>query len=301
MPASRNHSPLLTIGMPAYNGAAWIAAAIESLQAQTFRDFRLVICDNASTDATVEICRKIAAGDARIEIRENSRNVGVFRNYDRAFEGVTTKYFKWASCNDLCAPAFLERCIEALEENQDIVLAYPRTVLFEDDPESGIPYADDLHVADVRPSVRFLRVLGSLRLNNAFNGVIRTAALRQTHLNEVYEGSDIILLAELGFAGYIWRLPEYLFFRRVIPAATAARKDAGSRKDFFSAEGRDVLATPRLDRFKGSLRAAAKAPIPATERVNSLLQLARRGWWSRHDLGPEFLASIRQRFSSNAP
>ncbi|MEO7387609.1 MAG: glycosyltransferase family 2 protein [Gammaproteobacteria bacterium] len=292
--------PALTIGMPAYNGASWIRAAVASLQAQTFRDFRLVICDNASRDETFAICRQLAADDPRIEVRQNAVNLGVFRNYDRVFEGCTTPYFKWASCNDLCAPTFLERCIAVLEAEPRVALAYPRTTLFDDDPVAGTPYADDLHVVDERPSDRFRHVLKEIRLNNAFNGVTRTAILRRTGLNQIFEGSDVVLLAEIAFSGFIWRLPEYLFYRRVHPAATAARKDEHGRKEFFAAEGRDVLATPRIDRSLHCLAVAWNAPVPAVERARSVLHAARRSWWSRQAIWHELSGLLRQRFLPGA-
>ena len=228
-------------------------------------------------------------------MRQNPSNLGVFRNYDLVFEGCRTPYFKWASCNDICAPTFLERCVAVLDADPGVALAYPRTILFEDDPATGTPYADDLHVVDTRPSDRFRRVLKEIRLNNAFNGVARSDVLRRTGMNQTFQGSDVLLLAEIAFSGAIWRLPEYLFYRRVHPTATAARKDAHAREEFFAAEERDVLATPGIDRSLRSLAAAWNAPVSATERTRSVLHAARRSWWSRHAIWRELSAMVRQR------
>ena len=54
-------TPHVSVGMPVYNGERYIAQAIESILSQTFRDLELIICDNASTDGTEEICREYAA------------------------------------------------------------------------------------------------------------------------------------------------------------------------------------------------------------------------------------------------
>ena len=62
------HSPRVTLGMPVYNGARYLTSALDSLLAQTFADFELVISDNASNDATPAICRKFAAADPRVRI-----------------------------------------------------------------------------------------------------------------------------------------------------------------------------------------------------------------------------------------
>ena len=58
-------SPRVSVGLPVYNGADHVAEAIESVLSQTYRDLELVICDNASTDRTQEICRRLAERAAR--------------------------------------------------------------------------------------------------------------------------------------------------------------------------------------------------------------------------------------------
>jgi glycosyltransferase involved in cell wall biosynthesis len=58
--------PRVRIGLPAYNGERHLPAALDSLLAQTYGDFELIISDNASTDRTEEICREYAARDSRI-------------------------------------------------------------------------------------------------------------------------------------------------------------------------------------------------------------------------------------------
>ena len=58
--------PTVSICLPVYNGENYLAIAIELMLAQTFADFELIICDNASTDRTEAICRRFAANDARL-------------------------------------------------------------------------------------------------------------------------------------------------------------------------------------------------------------------------------------------
>ena len=65
-----------SIGLPVYNGEQFLAQAIESVLAQTLGDFELVISDNASTDATEDICRRYAARDARVRYHRLGENVG---------------------------------------------------------------------------------------------------------------------------------------------------------------------------------------------------------------------------------
>src|SRR5690606_9537106 len=97
-------SPVVSIGMPAYNSERWIRCALDAFLAQTFKDFELIVADNCSTDRTYEICREYAARDRRIRVIRNERNVGAPENFNIVFRHSRGRYFKWASSNDLCAP-----------------------------------------------------------------------------------------------------------------------------------------------------------------------------------------------------
>ena len=69
--------PRVSIGMPIYNGERYLRSALDSLLAQTFEAFEIIISDNASTDATPAICSAYAAKDPRIRYYRNERNIGV--------------------------------------------------------------------------------------------------------------------------------------------------------------------------------------------------------------------------------
>ena len=136
--------PRVSVGMPVYNGQRYVKAALDSVLAQTFRDFELFISDNASTDATEEICREYAARDPRIRYSRNDENIGSARNGNRTIQLATGEYFKSAHHDDLCAPEFLARCIEVLEQHPAAVLCYPQSRVIDEhgnlmsDPEDGL-------------------------------------------------------------------------------------------------------------------------------------------------------------------
>ena len=71
--------PRVCIGLPVYNGEATLEEALESLLAQTYANFEVIICDNASTDATREICERFVARDPRLRYERNSSNIGADR------------------------------------------------------------------------------------------------------------------------------------------------------------------------------------------------------------------------------
>jgi glycosyltransferase involved in cell wall biosynthesis len=273
--------PPIAIGMPVYNGERWLKETIPALLGQTFRDFVLVISDNASTDNTGQICEKFAAQDSRVRYYRNSQNIGIFRNYDKVFHISQSKYFKWHSANDLCDPTFLEICFNALDRDPGAVGVYPGTMVFTDDPKQGEIYPYDFDLSDSSPAGRFKRVLLEFRLNNAFNGLIRADALRRTSMNRIYLGSDVVLLAELALQGTIKRIPQNLFFRRISPSAAASFKDEAAREAFFSTAGRNVLRTPHIDFVIHCFAAALRAPMSLSDRMFCAMYAARWTWRRR--------------------
>ena len=69
-------APVASVGMPVYNGERYLEVALSSVLAQTLDDLEVIICDNASTDRTAEICQDYAARDRRIRYFRNPHNLG---------------------------------------------------------------------------------------------------------------------------------------------------------------------------------------------------------------------------------
>jgi len=124
-----NPNPKVSIGLPVYNGERFLAETIESVLAQTFTDFELIISDNGSSDHTKEICLEYVLRDQRIRCVRSEVNRGASWNYRRVFELSQGKYFRWAPADDLFAPESLAECITTLDANPDAVLCYPKTLL----------------------------------------------------------------------------------------------------------------------------------------------------------------------------
>jgi glycosyltransferase involved in cell wall biosynthesis len=120
-------TPLLGVGLPALNGELFIAQAIESILAQTFKDLRLFISDNCSSDGTAGICQTYAARDGRIVYSRKPENIGIIGNAVRVFrETRPSKYFTLIDHDDFRAPAFAERLIGLLEARPGATLAFCR-------------------------------------------------------------------------------------------------------------------------------------------------------------------------------
>jgi glycosyltransferase involved in cell wall biosynthesis len=215
------NKPRVSIGMPVFNGEKYIKEAIDSLLAQTYQDFELIISDNASTDQTRQICREYATKDNRIHYYRNEKNLGVPRNFNRVFELSKGELFKWAAHDDVHATEYLRKCVSVLDEDPSVILCHSKTGRID---EHGLLEGNYDH--------RTLQRVGSWKLSERFGdlisirnpcwailGVARASSLRKTPLLGSYIGADRNLLAEIGLMGRIFEIPEHLFFRRDHPGA----------------------------------------------------------------------------------
>jgi glycosyltransferase involved in cell wall biosynthesis len=112
------HTPLLpkvSIGMPVYNGEPFIREALNSLLAQTYADFELIISDNGSTDSTQVICKEFAAKDARIRYVRQAENRGALANFQFVLDESVGEYFMWAAADDRWSNLFINTCVSVLE------------------------------------------------------------------------------------------------------------------------------------------------------------------------------------------
>jgi glycosyltransferase involved in cell wall biosynthesis len=272
-------APKVTIGLPVYNGEATIAFAMESLLAQTFADLELVVSDNASTDATLEVVSRYSVMDRRIRLLRHRTNLGVNGNYSAVAREARGTYFKWASSNDWCAPTLLERCITVLDERPDVVLVYPRTRLYKGSLDVAEDYDDAMDLRSESPSARVLRLLSNLRLNNVMNGVIRVSALRQTRLLSPYYSSDRILTGHLALLGKFVEIPEPLFYRRMDPEGATQMRSRVELQEFFY-PGRDWRRLFQNWRtLAGWFRMVLAARIAPSEKVPIVLHLMRSCYW----------------------
>src|SRR6185295_12120509 len=94
-------APLVSVLIPTYNGADFIAETIDSVLGQTFSDFELIVGDDGSTDATVEIARAATFGDPRAQVLVYDRNIGSFNSVNRLFALAHGRYVKYLLQDDL--------------------------------------------------------------------------------------------------------------------------------------------------------------------------------------------------------
>jgi glycosyltransferase involved in cell wall biosynthesis len=117
-------TPLVSLGLPVYNGERTLPAALAAIAAQSMTDYELLIADNASTDDTERICRAAAARDPRIVYMRNDTNVGILNNFEIVASRARGDFFAWMACDDTWDSEYLAQLTSALLAHPDAGFSY---------------------------------------------------------------------------------------------------------------------------------------------------------------------------------
>ena len=191
-----NRKPLVSIGLPVYNGEPHVRKALDTLLAQDYENLEIIISDNASTDATAELCRQASAHRPNVVYSRNAKNLGPLKNWLLVLERAQGEYFMWAAHDDYWSPNFVSALTARLEAHPEAVLATPTTIYVSIDEGQGDKPST--------PPARGESAIGNLKLLFAENcagwmyGLYRTDWLRR-HIPELRKypiyGSDMMWLA----------------------------------------------------------------------------------------------------------
>jgi len=291
--------PRVSIGLTVYNGEQFLEETLDSFLAQTYSDFELIISDNASADRTAQISRDYVAMDGRIRHHRNEKNLGLAGNHNRVFALARGEYFKWAAADDLCRPNYLARCVEVLDSDPTVVLAYPRTRFIDATGKHLDIHDPGWDLRSDQPQERFCYVISSWHWMNAIVGLVRTSALEKTRLMPAYSGGDYRVLAELSLLGKIYEIPEVLFERRIHPGSTSQHEACGMNPDpkWLIRWWTGTEATVALPRWSLSLdyfRAIARSELPWRHKLSLTRSLLRQIRWQRAKLWEEASGALRE-------
>jgi glycosyltransferase involved in cell wall biosynthesis len=277
-------TPRVSIGLPVYNGERYLALAIESILAQTFGDFELIVGDNASSDGTEEICRRFAARDPRIRYLRHPQNIGGSANFNEVYyRSRQTPYFRWAAHDDLLAPRNLEACVTALDAAPRAVIAYPRTVIIDADGTRVREHDDRMDIREPRAHERLVRVVQAWSMCNPAFALMRRSALEHTGLIRAHPSADVVMLCELALLGEFHEVPEPLFFRRVHEQMSwRANKTASAMALWYDPRARSSnLLHNRTRLFFRVVGAVWQFEMPRSERMRCLAAMIPAWWWRR--------------------
>ena len=296
-------NPRVSIGLPVRNGQGFLRDAIDSILVQTYEDFELIIFDNASTDQTEPICRAYAAQDDRLRYYRRITNIGAARNFNAVFKLARGEYFKWAAADDVLLPEFLSRCVEALDGDSEVVLAYPRVIIMDMFRNVLREGTFRYHLVDLckpGPSERFRQMFTYVSVYPIF-GLIRSGVLKRTPLFRRHIGADNCLLVNLVLRGKFREVPEYLLRLRAHPdgytcKVTRALQTGGAedRREakWWNPEHRGNVVLPYWRRLGEHFLSVVRSDASPREKAAMVAFLCRVANWWRGQLGRELLGAM---------
>jgi hypothetical protein len=289
-------APKVSIGMPVYNGERFLRQAIESILAQTFADFELIISDNASTDATCEICRAYAARDARIRYIAHCVNRGAAWNVNHVVTLARAPLFTWAHADDARAPRHLECCIaESDQAPASVVVTCTRSAVIDEHDRTTYLYDDHMDFRQPHPSERLRSAVRNDGWCNVEFGLIRTSVLRACRPLGGYPYSDLPLMYELALRGQFREVREHLFYRRE-HSNTSTRPGVNLMDTamWLDPRNRGVLILPRWQSLLDTIRVIGAVGLPCSESWRCRMALL-RGWPARYrrEMGTEIRCAAR--------
>jgi hypothetical protein len=252
---------LLTITMIVYNEEKYIATAIPSILAQTFRDYNFFIINNGSTDGTLSIIEHFASQDSRITVINKQENDPAY-GY-KVFDLVKTPYYMSAAGHDFYLPQYVEKCLARLQSDPRIVLAYSKTMFLKDDKIFG-PIPAVFETMEMSPINRSLFVAGGLVEAYQQYGIFRFDALIKVKIHHEL-AFDHIMLSELALLGMFALIDEPLFYLR--QAATWGNVSV-YRKKHFPDEANGVK--PFLQMLAAFIEIADGCPDPIDRQMFKL-------------------------------
>jgi glycosyltransferase involved in cell wall biosynthesis len=279
---SADKAPRLSLGLPVYNGERFLAACLDSILGQTWGDFEVIACDNASTDGTAAMLAEYAARDGRIRIHRAEVNRGAAANFNWTFELARGELFKWCAADDVLRSTFLAECIAALDSQPDAVLAWSGALDIDDDGRvlrEIYDNRDPMRFDAATPAARFHELVCWDHSCIAVFGVVRTPAMRRTSLIGPYVGSDRTFLAELGLQGRLVRIGDDLLLHREHAGRSVNEiADLRRRTVWFDSKARGP-AFPHWRLMREYMHAVNASGLPPAERQRCLMAVARWIKW----------------------
>ena len=225
---SKAAGPTVSIGMPVHNGGATVRRALESLLAQTYSDFELIVSDNASTDETEEILTSLS--DPRLRRVRHERLIPMVENFQCVLDQARGLYFMWAASDDYWYPEFVETMVSVLDDDPSACVAMSSLELVD---AAGSPVEEVRYRNGHEPEAlsmyecyrRMLKMTSGPSLHFFIYGLFRTDILRavmRQPINTVAAG-DRVVMSEICLAGRLRSVDTLLHARTLSSEALPDR------------------------------------------------------------------------------
>lgn len=241
--------PLVSIGLPVYNGESYLREALDSLLAQDYQNFELIISDNGSTDATSAICQEYALRDERISYYRSEQNQGASWNFNHVLQLSKGEFFMWAAHDDVWRQDFIEKCLQELLKEPQAVLCYCHCQFISPNSDLlNISFAGDPRKEDSIYE-RWLNLHKYWEIHASVYGLMRREAISLVRQALSIHCSDLVFVSEMITQGKILVIPEILHYKRL----DFSRIQYKNKKEMISFLGGKTKKTPHMIRWKATL------------------------------------------------
>jgi glycosyltransferase involved in cell wall biosynthesis len=221
----------VVIGLPAYENVDHLPEAVESLLAQSYSDFAIVVCDDSLSGEPRALYEAYAERDGRVRYEHNSKRLGMIGNWRRTFERARelypeAVYFAWGSDHDSWHPRWLETLVAELDASADAVLAYPMNIRIDG---NGHPLVTPwtFETRDIADAAERLAIAcRGMFAGDMVYGLHRMSALPLAGVFRHVLLPDRLLLSELAIHGRFVQVGEILWYRRFTGIASLSRQRA---------------------------------------------------------------------------
>ena len=215
-------SPRVVLGMPAYARPDTLPRTIESLLSQTFRDFALVVVDDAPSPATRAIVESYTSDWAHLVYEANPIRLGMIGNWRRVFERArqlypSSEYFAWVSDHDLWHARWLQEMVTVLDRHPEVVLAYPQNIQVTVDgvkTTARTKVFDTFGITDRGERIR--KAARYMLSGDMIYGLVRADALARAGVFRRVITPDRQVLLALSLFGQFRLVPEVLWYREFL-------------------------------------------------------------------------------------
>lgn len=225
--AGSSQQPVVCLGMPLYNQTKYLTEALDSLLAQTYSNFKLIISDDSTKPGPGQIAKAFAGRDQRIVYYRNENRLGLVDNWRACLHlAGETDYFAWVGDHDIWHPSWLESLVHILNTQENILLAYPKTIIIDENGQvSNKKLTSDFSSLGLNKAERVKAIcLHATGFGNMVYGLFRTEALRRAGVFRRLLYPDVILMLELSLQGDIYQVDRHLWYRRYVSRFSIERQ-----------------------------------------------------------------------------
>lgn len=268
--------PLVSIGLPTYNGAKRIHRALNSIWAQNYPNLEVTICDNCSTDNTKELCEQVTREHPEVRYVRHKENLGILPNFEFALMQATGKYFMWLADDDALEPEVIFKYVDFLERNPDYHLVTGRIRYWKEGKEH---HFEMVTLENDNPRKRVIDYYLWVIWGGMFHGFMRTEVAQKVPTRKVY-GNDWHFVANMAYLGRIKTL-DFVGYNKYLGGSSGAwaRYAASLNEPWWV--GRLPFVKIGIDAYRELYRSPTFKQMPGAQKFLTAVSSAFVVWYKQ--------------------